>query len=242
MSERLQKVLARGGLGSRRHCEKIIRAGRVQVNGKTASIGESVSILSDAITVDGIPLELPAIHRYIKLNKPAGYLSSSRSQGGNPTIFELVATPDRIYPVGRLDLQSEGLMLLTNDGDLTQRLTHPRYQHEKEYLVLFQTTPSDEQIAQWHSGVRLPDGYKTQPSQMMIHRHEQGMTWCRIILGEGRKRQIRNMASVLGLTVLRLIRIRLATLELGSLAPGKWQDCTAQEIEALMLATERNPS
>jgi 23S rRNA pseudouridine2605 synthase len=133
MSERLQKVLARGGLGSRRHCEEIIRAGRVKVNGKTASIGENVDIKTDAITVDSIPVQIPVIHRYIKLHKPIGYLSSSRSQGGRPTIYELVATTERVYPVGRLDLQSEGLILLTDDGDLTQRLSHPRYKHEKEY-------------------------------------------------------------------------------------------------------------
>jgi 23S rRNA pseudouridine2605 synthase len=240
MSERLQKVLARGGLGSRRHCEEIIRAGQVKVNGKTASIGENVDIKTDAITVDSIPVQIPVIHRYIKLHKPTGYLSSSRSQGGRPTIYELVATTERVYPVGRLDLQSEGLILLTDDGDLTQRLSHPRYKHEKEYLVLFQTAPTDEQIAHWHSGVQLHDGYQTQPSHMVIDHHEHGMTWCRVILSEGRKRQIRNMASVLGLSVLRLIRIRIASLELGSLSPGKWQDCTAQEIEALMVATERN--
>lgn len=240
MSERLQKVLARGGLGSRRHCEKIIRAGRVQVNGRTASIGESVDVTTDEITLDGVLVQLPQEHRYIKLHKPAGYLSSSRSQDGRPTIYELVQTTDRIYPVGRLDLYSEGLLLLTNDGDLTQRLTYPRFQHEKEYLVLFQTAPADEQIAQWHSGIQLPDGYQTQPSQITIDSHEQGMAWCRIIMREGRKRQIREMASVLGLTVLRLIRLRIASLELGSLSPGKWQDCTAQEIERLMAAIERN--
>ena len=238
MSERLQKVLARGGLGSRRHCEKIIRAGRVQVNGKTASIGESVDSKTDAITVDGIPLKLPTVHRYIKLNKPVGYLSSARSQGGRPTIYKLVKITDRVYPVGRLDLHSEGLILLTDDGDLTQHLTHPSNQHEKEYLVLFRTAPSAEQITRWQAGIRLPDGYQTQPSQLMIHRHDQGRTWCRIILGEGRKRQIRNMASVLGLSVLKLIRIRIATLELGSLASGRWQDCTDQEIEALMRITK----
>jgi len=240
MSERLQKVLASGGLGSRRHCEKLIRAGRVQVNGRTASIGESVDVKTDEITLNGIPIQLPTKHRYIKLHKPAGYLSSSRSQGGRPTVYELVEITDRIYPVGRLDLHSEGLLLLTNDGDLTQRLTHPSFQHEKEYLVLFQTTPTDMQIAQWHTGIQLPDGYQTQPSQITIDRHEQGMAWCRIIMREGRKRQIRDMASVLGLTVRRLIRLRIASLELGSLSSGKWQNCTTQEIERLMADIERN--
>jgi 23S rRNA pseudouridine2605 synthase len=233
MSERLQKVLARAGVGSRRHCEDLIRAGRVIVNGHVATLGERVDIDQELILIDDEPIELPTQYCYIKLHKPPGYLSSTRSQGGQPTICELVPITRRVYPVGRLDLQSEGLLLLTDDGNLTQRLTHPRYQHEKEYRVLFEELPNVEQISLWQDGVRLPDGYFTQPSQLSIEGREHGNCWCRIVLREGRKRQIRSMAAVLGLTVLRLIRVRIATLELGSLPIGQWKECSAQEVQAL---------
>ncbi len=238
MSERLQKVLARSGLGSRRYCEDLIRTGRVRVNERVANLGDKVVVDSDEITVDGAPLRLPARNRYIKLHKPAGYLSSSRSQGGHPTIFALVSIPERVYAVGRLDLASEGLMILTDDGDLTHRLTHPRYQHEKEYRVLFDERPSEEQIDRWHRGFELPDGYRTKTSELEIEKEEDGHCWCRIILREGHKRQIRTMASVLGLSVLRLIRVRIASLRLGDLAPGAWQDCTNEEINSLVEASQ----
>ncbi|TFH36060.1 MAG: rRNA pseudouridine synthase, partial [Anaerolineales bacterium] len=217
MSERLQKVLARAGLGSRRHCEDLIRAGRVRVNGLLAAIGDRVDIDQVEVTLDGVPIQLPGQPIYIKFHKPAGYLSSTRSQGGLPTIFDLVSIPRRVYPVGRLDLHSEGLMLLTDDGILTERLTHPRYQHEKEYRVLFQEAPSPHQISTWQKGIELEDGYCTKPAHLSLERQEGRNAWCRVILREGRKRQIRDMASRLGLTVLRLIRVRIASLELGSL-------------------------
>jgi 23S rRNA pseudouridine2605 synthase len=233
MSERLQKVLARAGIGSRRHCEDLIRAGRVRVNGRVAVLGERVDIDQAQITIDEVPIDLPTQFCYIKFHKPAGYLSSTRSQGGRPTIYELVPITRRVYPVGRLDLYSEGLILLTDDGNLTQRLTHPRYQHEKEYRVLFEQSPNAEQISLWQEGVRLPDGYITQPAHLSIERLEQEGCWCRVVLREGRKRQIRSMAAVLGLTVLRLIRIRIASLKLGSLTTGQWEECSAQEVQAL---------
>jgi 23S rRNA pseudouridine2605 synthase len=233
MSERLQKVLARAGIGSRRHCEDLIRAGRVRVNGRVAVLGERVELDQENITIDDKPIDFPTQFCYIKLNKPSGYLSSTRSQGGQPTIYELVPISRRVYPVGRLDLHSEGLILLTDDGNLTQRLTHPRYQHEKEYRVLFEQPPNAEQISLWHEGIRLPDGSITQPSRLCIEGLKQEGCWCRVILREGRKRQIRSMAAVLGLSVLRLIRVRIATLELGSLATGQWEECSAQEVQAL---------
>jgi 23S rRNA pseudouridine2605 synthase len=210
----------------------------VKVNGSLASLGDKVDVDTVEITVDDVIIQLPEQYRYIKFHKPPGYLSSTRSQGGHPTIFNLVTTTERVYPVGRLDLHSEGLMLLTDDGDLTQRLTHPRYQHEKEYLVLFQDAPSEKHISKWQTGIQLQDGYLTQPSHISIDRQEEGNTWYRIILREGRKRQIRSMASVLGLTVLQLIRVRIASLELGGLASGDWQDCTSEEVDALMAASK----
>jgi len=239
MSERLQKLLARAGFGSRRQCEDLIRAGRVMVNGVPASLGEQADANRDAVMVDGKAIQLPKQPLYIKFYKPPGYLSSTRSQGGHPTIYQLITTPRRVYPVGRLDLDSEGLMLLTDDGKLTQLLTHPSYQHEKEYRVLFHELPDPDQIVRWQQGVQLPDGYHTQPAQIFIDRTEADKTWCRIILREGRKRQIRIMASVLGLTVIRLIRTRIASLELGKLKPGEYEECLPNEVAALIEIRER---
>jgi 23S rRNA pseudouridine2605 synthase len=238
MSERLQKVLAKAGLGSRRHCEDLIRVGRVTVNGSPAALGDRVDLNQAEVAVDGKLIQLPERLLYIKFHKPIGYLSSSRSQGGHPTIFDLVPTSQRVYPVGRLDLQSEGLMLLTDDGALTQLLTHPRYRHEKEYRVLFKGTPDLEHITNWQKGIQLPDGYLTQPAQFFIEREDEQTSWCRIILGEGRKRQIRDMAAVLGLDILRLIRIRIASLELGDLETGQYQECSADELASLIEATQ----
>ncbi len=233
MNERLQKVLARAGLGSRRYCEDLIRSGRVRVNGAVALLGSKVNVGEDQITVDGDLLAMPAENRYIKFHKPVGYLCSTKSQGGRPTIFALINVPERVYPVGRLDMPSEGLLLLTDDGQLTNRLTHPRYQHEKEYRLLFQETPTENQMRRWRSGMTLPDGHKTKPSAFALEQVEDGGAWCRIVMREGRKRQIRSMAAVLGLTVLRLIRIRIASLELGDLPVGAWQDCSEEEVREL---------
>ena len=236
MSERLQKVLAKAGFGSRRACEDLIRAGRVKVDGVPAALGDRVQSHLVQVLVDGVAITLPDQPVYLKFYKPPGYLSSTRSQGGHPTIYNLISIPRRVFPAGRLDLHSEGLMLLTDDGNLTQRLTHPSYQHEKEYRVLFQEAPTPAQISSWQKGLQLPDGVLTQPAQFFVDEEEAGNTWCRIILREGRKRQIRNMASVLGLTVLRLIRIRIALLELGPLAPGQTEECTAGEVAGLLEA------
>lgn len=233
MSERIQKLMARAGIGSRRYCEDLIRAGRVKVNGVQASVGDRVESRSVEITVDGKPIQFPDSFTYIKLHKPAGYLCSRRSQGGNPTIYDLIDTHQRVFPVGRLDLQSEGLVLLTDDGAITHRLTHPRYKHEKEYKVLFEQLPTHDQVKAWEQGVQLPDGYWTQPSIFHVDQEMERGVWCRITLREGRKRQIRMMASVLGLKVLRLIRIRIATVTLGGLPSGQWREFSPEEVASL---------
>ena len=146
MTERLQKVLARAGYGSRRSCEEIIREGRVLVDGEVAEIGKVVDLQINRITVDGELVDLTPDFIYLMFYKPRGVLSSSRSQGGHKTLYSFIDVDQRIYPVGRLDLHSEGLMLLTNDGALTYRLTHPRFRHEKEYLVELSQRPSEEQL------------------------------------------------------------------------------------------------
>jgi 23S rRNA pseudouridine2605 synthase len=230
-SERLQKVLARSGYGSRRSCEALIKAGRVTVNGQVAELGAQANPEVDEIYVDGNQLK-PSVHNiYIMLNKPIGVLSSLRSQGGKPTVDQLVKSKERLYPVGRLDLNSEGLLLLTNDGELTNRLTHPRYEHEKEYRVLLNKMPDKSQIESWRRGVLLPDGSKALPADVWLENDQ--ASWLRVVMRQGRKRQIRETARVLGLHVRKLIRVRVGALKLGDLKPGQSREFTKDEIYKL---------
>jgi 23S rRNA pseudouridine2605 synthase len=227
---RLQKVLAAAGVGSRRACEEMIREGRVTVDGHTASIGMSVDPQAQQIRLDGArvkPAEAPV---YIAVYKPVGVLSSTVSQGGKPTILDVVEVPKRMFPVGRLDVDSEGLMLLTNDGELTQELTHPKYGKEKEYRVLLDGLPTSEQIERWREGVRLSDGTRALAASV---RPEGSGAWVRVVMRQGRKRQIRDTARVLGLGVRRLIRIRIGGLRLGNLKPGEWRMLDAEEVRSL---------
>lgn len=240
MAERLQKVLARSGIGSRRSCETLIRAGRVTVNGRVAKLGSSVDPAVDDIRVDGNSLKPAERHIYIAFYKPVGVLSSLRSQGGKPTIRDLVKLPYRFYPVGRLDVESEGLILLTNDGDLTNRLTHPRYGHEKEYRVLLNKRPNEAQLKEWRSGVVLPDGVKSLPARCWLEDRRGVEVWLRVILRQGRKRQIRETARALGLHVLRLMRVRIGGLVLNDLQPGKWRMLTKTEVQQLTAAPMKN--
>lgn len=230
MSERLQKVLASAGLGSRRACEEMIRQGRVTVDGRTAAIGMSVEPGQQQIRVDGARIQAAEAPVYIAVYKPAGVLSSTVSQGGKPTILDVVRISQRVFPVGRLDAESEGLMLLTNDGELTQTLTHPRHGKEKEYRVLLDRTPTAAQLEQWRRGVTLPDGGRAMGVSV---RREGDGDWVRIVMCEGRKRQIRETARVLGLRVRRLIRVRMGSLRLGDLRPGQWRVLKAEEVRAL---------
>lgn len=231
-TERLQKVLARSGYGSRRSCEALIKEGRVTLNGQIAEIGASANPEIDDIRVDGIQLKPAEPKTYIVLNKPVGVLSSLRSQGGKSTVRDLVKSKERLYPVGRLDVKSEGLILLTNDGELTNRLTHPRYEHEKEYRVLLNRRPDDSQLEAWRRGVILPDGSKALPAQCWLENDQ--ATWLRVVMRQGRKRQIRETARVLGLQVRRLIRVRIGGLKLGDLKPGQFRELSKTEIHRLL--------
>ncbi len=242
--ERLQKVMAQAGIASRRACEDLIRQGRVQVNGQVVTeMGTKVDPARDRIAVDGQPLTQAAKRVYLVLNKPPGYLSTAHDDRGRPTVMDLVPGGERLYPVGRLDADSEGLLLLTNDGSLTQRLTHPRYQHEKEYLVLVRGRPSPETLRQLREGIELEDG-RTSPARVVVLRREEresldlerpprGTAWLRMILREGRKRQIRRMCATVGHPVQRLIRVRMGPLTLGELPPGQWRRLSKGEIRAL---------
>lgn len=233
MEIRLQKILAQAGYGSRRKCEELIRQKRVLVNGKPAVLGTKADPELDKIEIDQIPINKPEKKTYILLHKPKGVLSTVSSPDGRPTVRSLVDLPGRLYPVGRLDLNSEGLILLTNDGLLTFQLTHPSYDHEKEYRVQVVPRPQEKQLSAWQKGIILDDGSLTRPAQVWVEHQDQEGAWLGVILKEGKKRQIRRMAESTGLRVRRLIRIRMAGLTLGELLPGEWRKLNQGEIEGL---------
>lgn len=235
MLERLQKILAQSGYGSRRACEDFISAGRVRVNGKIATLGQKADPAIDKITVDGKPIAAAEQLIYIALYKPRYVLSTVERERGDDrqTVRDLVDVPERIHPVGRLDYESEGLVLMTNDGDLTNRLTHPRFGHEKEYKVLLARRPDEEQLEAWRRGVILEDGYKTAPALVRFDGAQGKGAWLRVIMGEGRKRQIRETCQQLGLPVVRILRVRIGSLRLDNLKPRQWRYLTQKEVEEL---------
>lgn len=237
MEERLQKILARAGFGSRRSSEELIAAGRVTVNGQVATLGRKADAEVDDIRVDGRPLGRQEIAAgpsvYVALHKPRGVISDEGDKvARRRTVFDLVHLPGHLFPVGRLDLNSEGLILLTDDGALAHRLTHPRYEHPKEYHVLVEGEPTEEALETWRRGLYL-DGTKTSPAQVSILRKGKGETWLRVTLREGRKRQIRRVAALLGWPVLRLIRVAIGPVLLGDLKVGEWRHLNSAERDAL---------
>jgi 23S rRNA pseudouridine2605 synthase len=232
-AERLQKVMARAGVGSRRASEGLIREGRVTVNGRQATLGMRADPIEDEIRVDGVRLPPPEDLIVIALHKPAGVVSSLRSQDNGRTVRDLVPLPQRLFPVGRLDMRSEGLILLTNDGELANRLAHPRYEHEKEYRVLLDRAPDAEQLRAWRSGVVLPDGRQTLPAKVWREGGENSAPWIRVVIRQGLKRQIRLTARTLGLRVRRLVRTRFAGVDLADLKAGEWRKIDPRGIALL---------
>ncbi len=233
MEERIQKIMARAGIGSRRACEKIIEQGLVSVNGQTAILGMKANPKKDRIEVKGEPISSPEEFVYIALNKPKGVISAAKSPDPRPTVLDLVDHHGRLYPVGRLDIESEGLILLTNDGDLAQRLTHPRYGHEKEYTVLVARRPDEKQLTAWRNGVVLEDGYRTKPVKVRITGTKGKGAWLKVTMKEGRKRQIREMGRLTGLPIVQITRTRIGNLRLGNLKPRQWRLLSSQEIDNL---------
>ncbi len=232
-AERLQKVLASAGIASRRECEEMIAAGRVSVNGKVVVVpGTRVDPAQDAITVDGQPIGAINPRTYVILHKPVGVVSTASDPQGRPTVVSMIDLPVRLFPVGRLDYDSEGLLLLTDDGELTQRLTHPSFQVEKEYRALLNDVPSADALREWRTGVMLDDAPTAPAWVEVLERTDEGV-WVRVVLHEGRKRQIREVARLLGYDVLRLIRVREGPVALGALPLGEWRPLTEAEVEAL---------
>lgn len=234
VEERVQKILARAGYGSRRSCEELITTGRVKVNGKTVLLGEKADAAADTITVDGKTLPTELQLRYIAYYKPRFVLCDKvYDDDSRRTVFNMVEGASDLAVVGRLDYESEGLVILTNDGDMVNKLTHPRYQHEKEYRVLVATHPDGKQMEIWRRGVVLEDGHKTSPASVTVEGNAGKGTWIRVILKEGHKRQIRETAKLTGLFVVKLMRTRIASLRLGNLKSGDYRPLTSEEIVAL---------
>ncbi|MFN3265767.1 MAG: pseudouridine synthase [Deinococcales bacterium] len=226
MPERLQKLLARSGVASRRAAEKLLLEGRVQVNGVVATLGQSARS-SDLILVDGQRLEFASQHVSFMLYKPRGIVTSASDEYGRQNVLELVPEVAGLHPVGRLDRASEGLLILTTDGNLTLHLTHPRYHHPKEYRVWTDPEPNNAQLEALWAGVELEDGF-AKPNAL-----EAAVNGFRMVLLEGRKHQVRRMAAAVGLKVLRLMRTRISNLVIGDLRPGEWRELGAEDLELL---------
>ena len=225
---RLQKVLARAGLGSRRACEELIADERVTVDGEIATLGDRVDPDVAVVTVDDVPIGIRPGSVYYLLNKPAGVVTTADDPQGRPVVVDLVPAEPRVFPVGRLDLDTEGLLLLTNDGDLAHRLTHPSFGIEKEYLAEVEGRPARGVLRRLREGVELDDG-PTAPATVGLV----SPSVLRIVIHEGRNRQVRRMGEAVGHPVRRLVRTRLATLTDPALAPGEWRPLTTDEVRAL---------
>lgn len=231
--ERLQKILSAAGVCSRRKAEELIQAGRITVNGKTASLGDRADWDRDDVRLDGRALAAPAERRCLMLNKPRGYVTTLADERGRPTVAELVADCGvRVYPVGRLDMDSQGLLLLTNDGALAHRLAHPSHGMEKEYRVT--VSGRLEGCAERLSALRkLEDGSPIAPARVAVLLREPGRWVLSVTIRQGLNRQVRRMCAVVGLRVHRLERVREGPLTLGDLPPGCWRPLTAAEVSAL---------
>ncbi|MDP4835346.1 MAG: rRNA pseudouridine synthase [Ilumatobacteraceae bacterium] len=229
--ERLQKVLAQRGFGSRRVCEELIEQGRVTVNGEPAQLGRRVDVQRDAVAVDGVAVGVRPDLVYYLLHKPYNVITTVKDTHDRVTVVELVPSEPRVFPVGRLDLDSEGLIILTNDGELTHHLTHPSFGVEKEYLVHVRCGPDgvpETALNKLRRGVELDDGI-TSPAK--VGQVQPGVL--RIVIHEGRHRQVRRMCDAVGHEVNRLVRTRIGTLVDAALKPGEWRLLTTQEVRSL---------
>jgi len=231
--ERLHKFLSRCGISSRREGERLILEGRVKVNENTVhTLGTTVDPLNDQVEVDGVMLQ-PPHHIYIILNKPKGYITSVKDEKGRPTVMKLLTgVEERVYPVGRLDRDSEGLLLFTNHGELAYRLIHPRYHVEKRYSVRLKGSPKQEELQSLRKGIRLKDG-KTAPAEIRVVSRGKRETEVEVVLKEGRKRQIRRMFKAIGYPVISLVRVAIGHLTLKGLPQGQYRYLSPQEIEEL---------
>jgi 23S rRNA pseudouridine2605 synthase len=235
--ERLQKVLAAAGVASRRACEDLIAEGRVTVNGEVAELGRKVDRTTDRVELDGERVNVDPDRVYLMLNKPQGVLSTVDDPDGRPTVLDLVNLPQRLYPVGRLDQDTEGLLLLTNDGELTNGLLHPSRQVERWYVALVPGPVKPRALAALREGVELEDGI-ARPKRVKVLEEGKGKALLEVVMTEGRKREVRRMLAEIGLPVERLARVRFGDIDLGELRQGKWRFLTPAEVGTLHAAAE----
>jgi 23S rRNA pseudouridine2605 synthase len=239
--DKLQKIMAAAGVGSRRHCEELIEGGHVRVNGRIAKIGDRAEA-GARIVVDGVPLKHAEPPLCIMLHKPRGFITTASDPQGRPTVLDLIKTIKlRLFPVGRLDFDTSGLLLLTNDGALANTLTHPRYEVTRTYEAWVEGCPSDDALAALRHGVRLEDGV-TAPAEVRLVKPGSLQSKLHLTIREGKKHQVKRMCEAVGYPVRRLHRIRLGPLELGNLAEGAWRKLTQAELSALRRAARGNPS
>jgi 23S rRNA pseudouridine2605 synthase len=233
--ERLQKVLARAGVASRRAVEEMMVAGRIRVNGRTAVLGQRIDPNKDEVEVDGsrVPLKTDLI--YYLMNKPSGVVTSAEDEHGRPTVLDLVDASERVWPVGRLDIDTEGALILTNDGDLTHRLTHPSFQVPKTYVVWAKGTVGEKALRALARGVELEDGM-TAPAEVALRETSGGASLIEMTITEGRNRQVRRMMAAVGHDVIRLARTTIGPLQLGHLRPGTARRLGLSEVRALYRA------
>lgn len=232
---RLQKFFTDNKIMSRRNAERVIEAGNVKINGITAKLGDKVDPESDTVTFNGKIIKNDASRkRYIMLNKPLGYVTTTSDEKGRETVLSLLdGVGERVYPVGRLDMYSEGLLILTNDGELTNRLTHPKHNMPKTYSVIIKGDISPDALHTLNSPMEI-DGYKLKPVKVHIVSQKNGATNTLFTLNEGRNRQIRKMCQACGLTIMRLTRISVGKLKLGELERGKWRELNENEVKYLL--------
>jgi 23S rRNA pseudouridine2605 synthase len=231
--ERLQRLLARAGYGSRRSCEELIVQGRVTLNGSVAALGDRADPLEDEVRVDGLEVNLDPNVKYYAFHKPAGVVTTMRDPQGRQDISAFLPEEGpRIFPVGRLDRDTEGLLLLTNDGDLANALTHPRFGVEKEYLAEVEGVPTPKHLGRLRRGVELEDGHaRAKRARVAGRSGDRGAL--RLVMTEGRKREVRRLLAAVGLPVTRLVRVRVGAVRLGALPPGERRELTHDEVIAL---------
>ena len=233
--ERLQKLISQAGIASRRAAEELILNGRVTVNGTVVTeLGSKADPAQDSIAMDGKPLQFSAKHLYILLNKPTGYITALKDSQGRPLVTDLLnGVEERVYPVGRLDYNTEGLLLLTNDGEWANRLMHPRHEVEKEYHVRVRGKAMDQQLKRMAGGVELEEGV-TAPAAVRLVKSSDQNDWISVTIHEGRNRQVRRMCEAVSLSVVRLRRVRYGSLEIGALKPGQFRYLTEAEVKGLL--------
>lgn len=234
MKERLQKIISKAGIASRRAAEKMITEGRVSVNDQhILSLGAKADAEKDEIRIDGKLVNCDVPKLYLMLNKPKGYVTTLRDPENRPIIIDLLSgVRDRVYPVGRLDYDSEGLLLLTNDGEFSQKLQHPRFKVQKTYRVKIKGRLSKEEMKQLQKGVMLPDGL-FKPAEIKFDKYNEKSSWLTLSISEGRNRIVRRAFDALSHPVLRLIRIAVSEINLGVLKEGHYRELTKKELERL---------